>query len=132
MTLMFQKEVAERICEKPNTKAYGIISVLTQAYFDCTYLFTVSEHVFNPPPKVKSGVMRMRRKENFTLPCDEKLFFNVVKTGFNQRRKTLRNSLKSLQLSDDLRLDTIFDLRPEQLSVEQFIDLTQKIEADAV
>ena len=129
---MFQKEVAERICSKKGSKVYGILSVLAQAFYDVEYLFTVNEDVFNPPPKVKSGVMRMRRKENFTLPCDEKLFFNVVKTGFNQRRKTLRNSLKSLQLSDDLRLDTIFDLRPEQLSVEQFIDLTQKIEADAV
>ena len=129
---MFQKEVAERICSKKGSKVYGILSVLAQAFYDVEYLFTVNEDVFNPPPKVKSGVMRMRRKDNFTLPCDEKLFFNVVKTGFNQRRKTLRNSLKSLQLSDDLRLDTIFDLRPEQLSVEQFIDLTQKIEADAV
>ena len=129
---MFQKEVAERICSKKGSKVYGILSVLAQAFYDVEYLFTVNEDVFNPPPKVKSGVMRMRRKENFTLPCDEKLFFNVVKTGFNQRRKTLRNSLKSLQLSDGLRLDTIFDLRPEQLSVEQFIDLTQKIEADAV
>ncbi len=129
---MFQKEVAERICSKKGSKVYGILSVLAQAFYDVEYLFTVNEDVFNPPPKVKSGVMRMRRKENFTLSCDEKLFFNVVKTGFNQRRKTLRNSLKSLQLSDDLRLDTIFDLRPEQLSVEQFIDLTQKIEADAV
>jgi len=81
---------------------------------------------------VKSGVMRMRRKEDFSLPCDEKLFFNVVKTGFNQRRKTLRNSLKSFQLSDNLKEDTIFDLRPEQLSVEQFVEITQKIAANAV
>lgn len=129
---MFQKEVAERICSKKGSKVYGILSVLAQAFYDVQYLFTVNEDVFNPPPKVKSGVMRMVRKENFSLPCDEKLFFNVVKTGFNQRRKTLRNSLKSLQLSDNLRLDTTFDLRPEQLSVEQFIELTQKIEADAV
>ena len=129
---MFQKEVAERICSKKGSKVYGILSVLAQAFYDVQYLFTVNEDVFNPPPKVKSGVMRMVRKENFSLPCDEKLFFNVVKTGFNQRRKTLRNSLKSLQLSDNLRLDTTFDLRPEQLSVEQFIELTQKIEADGV
>ena len=129
---MFQKEVAERICSKKGSKVYGILSVLAQAFYDVQYLFTVNEDVFNPPPKVKSGVMRMVRKENFSLPCDEKLFFNVVKTGFNQRRKTLRNSLKSLQLSDNLRLDSTFDLRPEQLSVEQFIELTQKIEADAV
>jgi len=129
---MFQKEVAERICSKKGSKVYGILSVLSQAFYDVEYLFTVEPEVFNPPPKVKSGVMRMRRKENFSLPCDEKLFFNVVKTGFNQRRKTLRNSLKSFQLSDNLKLDTIFDLRPEQLSVEQFIEITQKIAANAV
>ncbi|WP_136667597.1 16S rRNA (adenine(1518)-N(6)/adenine(1519)-N(6))-dimethyltransferase RsmA [Flavobacterium sp. H122] len=129
---MFQKEVAERICEKKGSKTYGILSVLTQAFYDTEYLFTVSEHVFTPPPKVKSGVMRMRRKENFNLPCDERLFFNVVKTGFNQRRKTLRNSLKTFNLSEKLREDSIFDLRPEQLSVEQFIELTQKIQADGV
>ena len=129
---MFQKEVAERICEKKGTKAYGILSVLTQAFYEAEYLFTVSEHVFTPPPKVKSGVLRLRRKENYHLPCDEKLFFTVVKTAFNQRRKTLRNSLKTYQLSDNLKEDSIFDLRPEQLSVEQFIELTQKIAADGV
>lgn len=129
---MFQKEVAERICEKKGSKAYGILSVLVQAFYDTEYLFTVSENVFTPPPKVKSGVMRMRRKENYKLPCEEKLFFNVVKTAFNQRRKTLRNSLKTFQLSDNLREDSIFGLRPEQLSVEQFIELTQKIAADGV
>ena len=129
---MFQKEVAERICEKKGTKAYGILSVLAQAFYEAEYLFTVSEHVFTPPPKVKSGVLRLRRKENYQLPCDEKLFFTVVKTAFNQRRKTLRNSLKSYQLSDNLKEDSIFDLRPEQLSVEQFIDLTLKIAADGV
>lgn len=129
---MFQKEVAERICEKKGTKAYGILSVLTQAFYEAEYLFTVSEHVFTPPPKVKSGVLRLRRKENYHLPCDEKMFFTVVKTAFNQRRKTLRNSLKTYQLSDNLKEDSIFDLRPEQLSVEQFIELTQKIDADGV
>jgi 16S rRNA (adenine1518-N6/adenine1519-N6)-dimethyltransferase len=129
---MFQKEVAERICEKKGTKAYGILSVLVQAFYDAEYLFTVDEHVFDPPPKVKSGVLRLRRKENFTLPCSEKLFFTVVKTAFQQRRKTLRNSLKTLNLSDNLREDCIFDLRPEQLTVDQFIGLTQKIEADGV
>jgi 16S rRNA (adenine1518-N6/adenine1519-N6)-dimethyltransferase len=129
---MFQKEVAERICSKKGNKVYGILSVLAQAFYDVEYLFTVDENVFNPPPKVKSGVMRMIRKENYALPCDEKLFFNVVKTAFQQRRKTLRNSLKSFALSDNLKEDTIFDLRPEQLSVEQFIDLTQKIAANAV
>lgn len=129
---MFQKEVAERICEKKGSKAYGILSVLVQAYYHAEYLFTVPGHVFNPPPKVESGVLRLIRKENFHLPVDEKLFFNVVKTAFNQRRKTLRNSLKSYNLSDNLKEDTIFDLRPEQLSTEQFIDLTQKIAANGV
>ena len=129
---MFQKEVAQRICEKKGSKAYGILSVLVQAFYHAEYLFTVDEHVFDPPPKVKSGVMRLRRKEDFSLPCGEKLFFTVVKTAFQQRRKTLRNSLKTLNLSDNLREDTILDLRPEQLSVEDFIALTQKIEADGI
>ena len=129
---MFQKEVAERICEKKGTKAYGILSVLVQAFYDAEYLFTVDENVFIPPPKVKSGVLRLRRKDNYTLPCSERMFFTVVKTAFQQRRKTLRNSLKTLNLSDNLREDTIFDLRPEQLNVEQFIALTQKIEADGI
>lgn len=129
---MFQKEVAERICEKKGTKTYGILSVLVQAFYDAEYLFTVDETVFNPPPKVKSGVLRLRRKEDYTLPCNEKLFFTVVKTAFQQRRKTMRNSLKTLNVSDNLREDTIFDLRPEQLSTEQFILLTQKIEADGI
>jgi 16S rRNA (adenine1518-N6/adenine1519-N6)-dimethyltransferase len=129
---MFQKEVAERICEKKGTKAYGILSVLVQAFYDAEYLFTVNEDVFVPPPKVKSGVLRLKRKENFSLPCSEKLFFTVVKTAFQQRRKTLRNSLKTLSLSDALRLDTVLDLRPEQLDYHQFIALTQKIEADGI
>jgi 16S rRNA (adenine1518-N6/adenine1519-N6)-dimethyltransferase len=105
---------------------------LVQAFYDAEYLFTVEPEVFNPPPKVKSGVLRLRRKENFTLPCNEKLFFSVVKTAFQQRRKTMRNSLKSFQLSDSLKEDTIFDLRPEQLNVSQFIELTQKIEANGI
>ena len=129
---MFQKEVAQRICEKKGTKAYGILSVLVQAFYDDEYLFTVDETVFIPPPKVKSGVLRLRRKEYFTLPCTEKLFFTVVKTAFQQRRKTLRNSLKTLNLSDSLREDEVFNLRPEQLDVAQFIALTQKIEADGI
>ncbi|HLW62109.1 MAG TPA: rRNA adenine dimethyltransferase family protein, partial [Flavobacterium sp.] len=128
---MFQKEVAERICEKKGSKVYGILSVLCQAFYETEYLFTVSEHVFTPPPKVKSGVMRMIRKENYTLPCNEKLFFTVVKAAFNQRRKTLRNSLKSF-ISEEIKEDEIFNLRPEQLSVEAFISLTQKIEANGV
>jgi 16S rRNA (adenine1518-N6/adenine1519-N6)-dimethyltransferase len=129
---MFQKEVAERICEKKGTKTYGILSVLVQAFYDAEYLFTVNEDVFIPPPKVKSGVLRLRRKENYVLPCNEKLFFTVVKTAFQQRRKTMRNSLKTLNLTDNLREDTIFDLRPEQLDVAQFLALTQKIEADGI
>jgi len=129
---MFQKEVAERICEKKGTKTYGILSVLVQAFYDAEYLFTVNEDVFVPPPKVKSGVLRLKRKENFNLPCSEKLFFMVVKTAFQQRRKTLRNSLKTLSLSDTLREDTVLDLRPEQLDYHQFIALTQKIEADGI
>ena len=125
---MFQKEVAERICEKKGSKTYGILSVLCQAFYDVEYLFTVSEHVFTPPPKVKSGVMRMIRKENYHLPCNEKLFFTVVKTAFNQRRKTLRNSIKSL-INDEIKDEEIFNLRPEQLGYEEFITITQKIEA---
>jgi 16S rRNA (adenine1518-N6/adenine1519-N6)-dimethyltransferase len=124
---MFQKEVAERICAKSGNKTYGILSVLTQAFYHAEYLFTVDEHVFTPPPKVKSGVLRLIRKEDYSLPCDEKLFFTVVKTAFNLRRKTLRNSLKSLSLPPEFMADKLLDLRPEQLSVEQFILLTQKV-----
>ncbi|WP_417356176.1 16S rRNA (adenine(1518)-N(6)/adenine(1519)-N(6))-dimethyltransferase RsmA [Flavobacterium sp.] len=129
---MFQKEVAERVCEKKGSKTYGILSVLTQAFYEAEYLFTVSENVFSPPPKVKSGVLRLKRKENYKLPVNEKLFFNVVKTAFNQRRKTLRNSLKTFNLSDNLKEDSIFGLRPEQLSTEDFIELTKKIAANGV
>lgn len=125
---MFQKEVAARICEKKGSKTYGILSVLAQAFYDTEYLFTVPPHVFTPPPKVESGVLRMIRKENYTLPCSEKLFFTVVKSAFNQRRKTMRNSLKSF-ISEEIKEDAVFNLRPEQLSVEEFIALTQKIEA---
>jgi len=124
---MFQKEVAKRIAEKEGSKVYGILSVLTQAFFDVEYLFTVPPKVFNPPPKIDSGVIRLIRKENHTLPVDEKLFFSVVKTAFNQRRKMLRSSLKSFKLSDTLKEEPIFAKRPEQLSVNDFIDLTIKI-----
>jgi 16S rRNA (adenine1518-N6/adenine1519-N6)-dimethyltransferase len=129
---MFQKEVALRIAEKEGSKVYGILSVLTQAFYDVEYLFTVPPTVFNPPPKVDSGVIRLTRKENYTLPVNEKLFYTVVKTAFNQRRKTMRNSLKTLNLSDNLREDPIFNKRPEQLSVQEFINLTAKIENDVV
>lgn len=122
---MFQKEVAERICEKAGSKTYGILSVLVQAFYEAEYLFTVSEQVFNPPPKVKSGVLRLVRKENFRLDCDEKMFFTIVKTGFQQRRKTLRNSLKSFLQDDSLKTNPIFDKRPEQLSWEDFVYITQ-------
>lgn len=127
---MFQKEVAQRICSKEGSKVYGILSVLTQAFYDAEYLFTVPPTVFNPPPKVNSGVLHLKRKENYTLPCDEKMFFKVVKTGFQQRRKTLRNSLKIFNLSDNLKANTIFGQRPEQLSVSQFIELTSLLEND--
>ena len=129
---MFQKEVAERIAEKEGSKKYGILSVLAQAFYDIEYLFTVPPTVFDPPPKVDSGVIRMIRKENFTLPVDEKLFFRVVKTAFGQRRKMLRSSLKTLNLSEELRQTTLFTKRPEQLSVAEFINLTLTIEKDAV
>ncbi|TYP99756.1 dimethyladenosine transferase [Tenacibaculum adriaticum] len=129
---MFQKEVAQRIAEKAGSKVYGILSVLTQAFYDVEYLFTVPPTVFNPPPKVDSGVIRLIRKENYTLPVDEKLFFRVVKTAFNQRRKMLRSSLKSFNLSDTLKEDPIFVMRPEQLSVQEFIELTDKIANDGI
>lgn len=128
---MFQKEVAERICSKEGSKVYGILSVLVQAFYDAEYLFTVSPNVFTPPPKVDSGVLRLIRKDNFTLPCDEKLFFKTVKTAFQQRRKTIRNSLKTFNLSDNLKANSIFDKRPEQLNVQEFIELTQLIEKDS-
>ena len=122
--------MAKRISEPEGNKTYGIISVLTQAFFDVEYLFTVLPGVFNPPPKVESGVIRLIRKENYKLPVDQALFFKVVKTAFNQRRKVLRNSLKVLDLSDKLREDIISAKRPEQLSVLQFIRLTKRIEKD--
>ena len=128
---MFQKEVAKRICSKEGSKVYGILSVLTQAFYNADYLFTVPPSVFNPPPKVDSGVLRLSRKEDYNLPCDEKLFFKVVKTGFQQRRKTLRNSLKTFNLSDNLKANVIFGKRPEQLTVYQFVELTQLIEKDS-
>lgn len=127
---MFQKEVAERICSKEGSKVYGILSVLTQAFYDAEYLFTVPASVFNPPPKVESGVLRLIRKKDYSLPCNEQLLFKVVKAAFQQRRKTLRNSLKTFNLSDNLREDSIFGKRPEQLSVQEFIELTLLIQKD--
>ncbi len=126
---MIQKEVAERIASKPGKKAYGILSVLLQAYYDIEYLFTVDEHVFNPPPKVKSAVIRMTRNNRQELGCDEALFKNIVKTAFNQRRKQMRNSLMQLVGKENPILnEPIFTKRPEQLSVEEFIALTQLIQ----
>jgi len=127
---MFQKEVAQRICAKEGSKTYGILSVLTQAFYDAEYVFTVPPTVFYPPPKVDSGVLRLTRKEDFKLSCDESLFFRVVKTAFQQRRKTLRNSLKSFNLSDNTKANTIFGQRPEQLKVSAFVKLCSLIEND--
>ncbi|MFT6717498.1 MAG: 16S rRNA (adenine1518-N6/adenine1519-N6)-dimethyltransferase [Saprospiraceae bacterium] len=118
---MFQKEVAQRICEGPGNKVYGVISVLTQAFYKAEYLFTVSPQVFKPAPKVKSGVLRLTRLEK-DPSCDIPMLFKVVKQGFNTRRKTLRNSLRSLFTPETLQ-DEIFDLRPERLTVAQFVDL---------
>jgi 16S rRNA (adenine1518-N6/adenine1519-N6)-dimethyltransferase len=120
---MFQKEVAERVASKPGKKMYGILSVLLQAYYDIEYLFTVDEHLFTPPPQVKSGVIRMVRNPDKKLHCDEVLFKNVVKTAFSQRRKTLRNSLRSFSFTEEYTTDPIFTLRPEQLSVGQFEEI---------
>jgi 16S rRNA (adenine1518-N6/adenine1519-N6)-dimethyltransferase len=130
IVIMVQKEVAERIAAAPGSKTYGILSVLIQAWYKVEYLFTVHEHVFNPPPKVKSAVIRMTRNETMDLGCDEKLFKQIVKTTFNQRRKTLRNSISSiLDKNHPLSTDPIFNKRPEQLSVQEFVDLTNRVEA---
>ncbi|NDV58349.1 16S rRNA (adenine(1518)-N(6)/adenine(1519)-N(6))-dimethyltransferase RsmA [Bacteroides sp. 519] len=127
-TGMIQKEVAERIAAKPGSKTYGILSILIQAWYNVEYLFTVEPGVFNPPPKVKSAVIRMTRNDVTTLGCDEALFKRVVKTTFNQRRKTLRNSIKPILGKDSSLLqDELFNKRPEQLSVEQFIELTNRV-----
>jgi len=125
---MIQKEVAERLATGPGSKTYGILSVLLQAYYDIEYLFTVHEHVFNPPPKVKSAVIRLTRNSRQMLDCNEKLFVTLVKAAFNQRRKTMRNSLKQFLTDDELKANEIFNLRPEQLSVAEFENLTRLIE----
>lgn len=129
---MFQKEVAQRICAGPGSKTYGILSVLAQAYYRAEYCFTVPPHVFDPPPKVDSGVIRLTLRDDLVPDWDEQALTTVVKTAFNQRRKTLRNSLKSLQLSDNLKEDAIFDRRPEQLSVPEFIALAKRIAHDTL
>lgn len=127
---MLQKEVAKRLAAAPGSKVYGILSVLLQAWYDVEYLFTVDEHVFNPPPKVKSGVIRCTRNNVTDLGCDERLFKTIVKTVFGQRRKTLRNSIRGL-LPPGCTLDDnpVWAQRPEQLSVAQFIDLTNRVAA---
>ena len=125
---MFQKEVAERVVSPPGSKKYGVISVLLQCYYDVEYLFTVDETVFDPPPKVKSAVIRLRRNDRDKLDCDEKKFIQVVKTAFSQRRKTLRNALKSLNLVDENSASQYLSLRAEQLSVENFMNLTSCFE----
>lgn len=128
-TGMIQKEVAERIAAPPGSKTYGILSILIQAWYRVEYLFTVSEQVFNPPPKVKSAVIRMTRNHVQDLGCDEKLFKRIVKTTFNQRRKMLRNSIKPiLGAEHPLLQDDIFTKRPEQLSIQQFVELTNRVE----
>ncbi|HEY9046733.1 MAG TPA: 16S rRNA (adenine(1518)-N(6)/adenine(1519)-N(6))-dimethyltransferase RsmA [Ohtaekwangia sp.] len=125
---MLQKEVAERIAEKEGSKTYGILSVLLQAYYNIQYLFKVPPGAFTPPPKVMSAVIRLERNATTKLACDEKLFVRVVKQGFNNRRKTLRNALKPLELSPEITSLEILDKRAEQLSVDQFVHLTQLIE----
>lgn len=124
MTGMFQKELAQRIAAPHGSKDYGVISVLTQAYYDCQYLFDVPPESFDPPPKVMSGVIQLKRKAKKALDCDEVLFRNVVKTAFNQRRKTMRNSLKGIVADKEIFNNEVFNLRPEQLSVQQFVELT--------
>lgn len=124
---MLQREVAERLTAKEGGKTRGILSVLLQAWYEAKYMFTVSEHVFNPPPKVKSGVVKLTRNDVHSLPCDESLFRLVVKTTFGQRRKTIRNSVKSL-IPSGINLESpLLSLRPEQLSQEQFYELTNLI-----
>lgn len=126
---MIQKEVAERLAAGPGNKTYGILTVLLGAFYDIKYLFTVSEHVFYPPPKVKSAVIRLTRKENFELGCDEKLFFSIVKTAFNQRRKTMRNSLKVFWFEKiDPDKHPVFKKRPEELGFEEFQVLTHLLQ----
>jgi 16S rRNA (adenine1518-N6/adenine1519-N6)-dimethyltransferase len=132
MVGMFQREVALRFASGPGTKDYGITSVLAQAYYNIEYLFDVEPEEFIPPPKVRSGVIRMTRKFGIELGCDEKLFKTIVKTAFNQRRKTLRNSLKSIDAGDMDKTDSLFNKRPEQLSVAEFVSLTNLYQSHTV
>ena len=125
---MLQKEVAERIASGPGNKQYGILSVLLQAHYDIEYLFVVEPGVFKPPPKVKSAVIRLKRNDKESLGCDETVFRKLVKQGFQNRRKTLRNALKALNLPDEVTAVSLLDKRAEQLSVEDFVELTHKAE----
>ncbi len=125
---MVQREVAQRIAEPPGSKTYGILSVLLQAWYDIEYLFTVNEHVFNPPPKVKSAVIRLKRNNVSSLGCDEKLFIRVVKAAFSQRRKMLKNPLRSVFGNFGGNENRFFSLRAEALSVSEFVELTNWVE----
>ena len=130
-TGMIQKEVAERMAATPGSKAYGVLSVLVQAWYDVEYLFTVDEHVFNPPPKVKSAVIRLKRNDKSALGCDEALFRRIVKTVFTMRRKMMRNGMKQILGKDSPMLaDPLFTLRPEQLSVQDYVELTNRVAAE--
>jgi len=132
-TGMFQKEVAQRICGAAGNKTYGILSVFVQTFYDVEYLFTVGPEVFDPPPKVESGVLRLMRKTTSLLgTCPEKEFYTLVKTAFGQRRKTLRNSLKTYELNEELRAQDLFSKRPEQLTVVDFVTLTQQISSKSL
>ncbi|HWB62217.1 MAG TPA: 16S rRNA (adenine(1518)-N(6)/adenine(1519)-N(6))-dimethyltransferase RsmA [Chitinophagales bacterium] len=128
MTGMFQKEVALRIAAKPGSKDYGVMSVLAQAWYEGEYLFDVPPGCFNPPPKVMSGIIRLKRKNGFVLGCDENMFKRVVKAAFNQRRKTMRNSLKEVVSDKALLASAVFEKRPEQLSVQEFVELVNRIQ----
>ncbi|ERM84577.1 16S rRNA methyltransferase [Rhodonellum psychrophilum GCM71 = DSM 17998] len=125
---MLQKEVAQRIASPKGNKDYGILSVFLQAFYDIEYLFSVPPEVFNPPPRVNSGVIRLTRNQTQKLDCDEKMFFSVVKQGFGTRRKTLRNALKGMSLSEEMKADPVLDKRAEQLDVAEFVELTNKIQ----
>ena len=130
-TGMIQKEVAERIAAKPGSKAYGVLSIMIQAWYDVEYLFTVHEHVFNPPPKVKSAVICMKRNGANSLGCNEQLFRRIVKTVFTMRRKMMRNGMKQILPKDcPLLADEIFNRRPEQLSVAEYVELTNRVERE--
>lgn len=131
MVGMFQKEMAKRICAVPGNKDYGIISVLTQAFYDCEYLFDVNKQCFTPPPNVESGVILLKRKSQVTLTCNEKLFVEIVKTTFNNRRKMLRNTLLPFLTKEKLQ-DKFFEKRPETLSINEFIALTNEIENNKI